>query len=97
MRVELHPAAERELGEAADYYGAISPRLRDGFALEVARAVNLLRVFPALGAPLASRAGLRRFVIDRFPYAIVYASGKVLIVTLAFAHHARRPDYWQNR
>jgi toxin ParE1/3/4 len=41
--------------------------------------------------------GLRRYVIQRFPYIIFYADLEEFIWIVAIAHGKRRPDYWRRR
>ncbi|HIJ82552.1 MAG TPA: type II toxin-antitoxin system RelE/ParE family toxin, partial [Desulfuromonadales bacterium] len=40
---------------------------------------------------------LRRKVLRRFPYGLIYAIGSDRIRILAIAHHKRRPEYWRYR
>jgi toxin ParE1/3/4 len=40
---------------------------------------------------------VRRLLLDRFPYAIVYEMIDNRPVVLAVAHSARRPGYWRKR
>jgi toxin ParE1/3/4 len=92
----LHPAAEEDLIEAAEFY-----RARGGAALvqlffdEFERAMALLLRHPGLGAPW--RSGRRRLVLDTFPYSIIYAMADGRARVYAIAHHSRRPDYWRKR
>jgi hypothetical protein len=43
------------------------------------------------------RHGVRRLVLRRFPYSIVFIPRDSAITILAFAHHSRRPGYWRSR
>ena len=62
--LRLHPAAQRELDEAAAYYDAESPGLGSAFLSEVDHALQQVRAFPE-AAPSASgrcaSASLSRF------------------------------------
>jgi hypothetical protein len=40
---------------------------------------------------------VRRFILDRFPYKMLYIIRAELIVVIAVAHQHRRPDYWVDR
>ena len=96
MTYALHPAAEVDLIEAAEFY-----RERGGNALaqlfleEFERGVDLLLRHPNLG--VRWRAGRRRLVLDTFPYSIIYAPTDEQLRIYAVAHHSRRPDYWRSR
>jgi len=41
--------------------------------------------------------GTRKYVLDRFPYSVVYRELPSVIQVLAIAHGRRRPGYWKNR
>lgn len=97
MNLRLHSQAEAEVAEAAAHYEAISPVLRDGLEAELTRALRLLAEFPLIGAPLSSGRGLRRLVVDRFPYTLIYHTDGADLIVLAVAHQSRRPGYWRAR
>ena len=68
----------------------------EDFRAELARVVTLVAEGPEAGSPLA--AGRRRWLMKRFPYAVVYRvvpDGAVRV--LAVAHHRRRAGYWHAR
>jgi plasmid stabilization system protein ParE len=93
--LRFHREAEQELVEARDWYEARSEVTRQAFALEVAHAIDRI-----LEAPLAyslGRRGERRFVLDRFPYTIIYRLREAEVFIVAVAHQSRRPGYWQRR
>lgn len=96
MKYSLHPAAEADLREAAEYYreraGTI---LAQSFLAEFERAVKLLLQHPLLGTPWLQKK--RRFGIRHFPLSIVYTIAVEDIRILAVAHHSRRPSYWRGR
>ena len=54
-----------------------------------------LRLRPASG-PLFE-VGTRRYVLQRFPYSIIYREAEAGIDVVAIAHHKRRPRYWYRR
>lgn len=92
----FHRLAERELEEAVDHYDEAAPGLGQDFLAEVRRAIDLLARHPQLASRL--RSEIRRFVLDRFPYSLLYrhlSDGTIRI--LAVAHHKRRPSYWVGR
>jgi toxin ParE1/3/4 len=41
--------------------------------------------------------GTRRFVIQRFPFSVVYLDDPELLSIVAVAHSKRRPGYWKDR
>jgi plasmid stabilization system protein ParE len=96
MRYSLHPEAEEDLREAAEFYreragGSFSQSLLTEFE----RSAGLLLHHPGIGA--IWRHGKRRFPLRRFPYSVIYAIVGEEIRILAVAHHSRRPGYWRGR
>lgn len=88
--------AEQELIDAADYYEAQKPGLGLELLEEVEHSINFLVRFPEAGAKV--RDSIRRLVLPKFPYSILYRvveTGQLRI--LAIAHHKRRPQYWIDR
>jgi toxin ParE1/3/4 len=96
MKYSLHPEAEGYLRDAARFYfERAGSSLSQSLLAEFEHSVGLLLEHPELGAPW--RRGTRRFVMNRFPYSIIYiVSGEDLRI-LAVAHHSRRPGYWRAR
>jgi hypothetical protein len=86
--------------EAASWYEAARPGLGVEFAAAIDAALDLLEAGLLPLVPASGRAGergLKRFVMRRFPYDVVVAELEREYVVIAFAHHARRPRYWQRR
>lgn len=81
---------------AAGHYAERNAHLGKDFGAEVERVVALVAERPEAGA--STLDGRRRWLLTRFPFAVVYrlaANGSVRV--LAVAHHRRRPGYWQAR
>jgi plasmid stabilization system protein ParE len=95
VKCSVHPEARRELLEAIDYYNGIEPGLGASFLTEIESAVSLVEEFPALWVEIGN--GIRRCLVRRFPYAVLYSveTGRVFI--LAFMHTRRKPGYWFSR
>ena len=92
---EFHYEAEDELVESAVFYESRVIGLGESFTSEVQRAVNIIRNHPALGSPLGAK--VRRFLVRRFPYNVIYRHDEGRIFILAVAHQHRRPGYWRHR
>ena len=88
-------AAERELTEAIEFYDLESPGLGDVFLSEVEHALAQVTAFPEAAQPL--RDGIRRRILHKFPYALLYSLRSDQIRILAVAHTKRRPFYWEDR
>ena len=93
--VEFHPDAESELDEAVAFYDAKSLRIGSEFDGTIAAAVEYLRKNPEAGPPV--RGLLRRWLVRRFPYSIIYREEPGRLYILAIAHHRQKPDHWLKR
>lgn len=95
MTVKFHPEAELELREAVSYYEEIEPGLGYDLSLEVyaaiKRAVMLPQAWPALNG------SIRRVLVRRFPYGVLYSEepGSLLVIAVMNLH--REPGYWKDR
>jgi plasmid stabilization system protein ParE len=97
LRVTYHEAARSELAEAVRFYEEHSRGLGTALAEEVRAAVERVESHPDIG--IAVRPGVRRLLLTRFPYSILYhisASGESLRI-LAVMHHRRHPSSWRDR
>ncbi len=96
MRYSLHPEAERDLQDAAEFYRQhADPALSQSLFGEFERSVGVMLEHPRVGS--LWRNGKRRYVMQRFPYSLIYTVSSEEIRILAVAHHSRRPGYWQGR
>jgi len=95
MNVLFHPDAELEFNEAIDYYEAIENGLGYDFSLEIVSAIGRVIDFPK--AWLVIEGEIRRALVKRFPYGILYAEDQGLIYIIAVMHLHRDPEYWKHR
>ncbi len=95
MTAAFHPEAEAEFNEAVDWYRSIDVELSAGFIFEVEQAVARADRSPLAWSVM--RGTLRRCLVHRFPYGVVYEVGESGIVVLAVMHLRRRPGYWRDR
>lgn len=95
MKLFFAKLALEEMAEAKRYYERQQPGLGDQFQLEAQRSA--LRI---LEQPLTWRIeieSIRRCLLNRFPYKMLYVIREENIVVLAVAHQHRKPDYWIDR
>ena len=95
MNVLFHPDAEAELNAAIDYYEDIEKGLGYDFSLEIFSALERIMAFPK--AWLVIEDGIRRSLVRRFPYGILYAEEKDKIYIVAVMNLHRDPEYWKHR
>lgn len=91
----LHPAAEAEVEEAADFYARRDPRLAVRFIHTIDQGVEQIVNYPDRYPRYLH--GTRRLVIHDFPYALVYREHHGTVQVLAVAHARREPGYWAAR
>jgi plasmid stabilization system protein ParE len=91
----FHPEAAAELDDAALFYESRVTGLGRQFAAEVQRIVFFICKYPEAGALV--RLPVRRALVDRFPYAVVYRHEREAVQVLAVAHVRKRPGYWRRR
>lgn len=100
MKVRYHRQAHEELDAAAEWYEARRPGLGLDFIKEVTRALAVIREHPERWPAwpgIKARLPIRRFVLQRFPYALPYLVHERTVIVLAIAHGRRRPGYWRSR
>ncbi len=95
MRLEFHPEAEQEFVESVSRYEAEVPGLGERFDAEVQKASALLLEYPEIGPPVEGE--LRKLVLDRFPYYLIYSRSSETVHIVAVAHERRKPGYWLER
>lgn len=95
MTVSFNPLAARELYDAAQYYDLESEGLGLAFIAEVQRNLQLIHEHPEVGQIV--RGTVRRSLLRRFPYALLYSRQADTIRILAVMNLKRRPSYWVGR
>ena len=95
MSVSFHPEAEIELNEAIEYYEGIEPGLGYDLAIEVYSTIHRSVVLPKAWPVI--RDEIRRSLVKRFPYGILYSEEHDGIFIVAVMHLHRQPDYWKHR
>lgn len=74
---------------------------REGLGIEflsaVREAVRLVTQNPGAWQASEHTREVRRFVMDRFPFTIVYTELADEIFIIAIAHASREPGYWRTR
>jgi plasmid stabilization system protein ParE len=89
------PPAQEEMTEAARYYQTQSMGLGTEFLAEVERTIAAIGSHPK-AAPKVKQ-DIRRRLLKRFPFGVLYVATTDEIVVVAVMHLRRRPGYWQDR
>jgi plasmid stabilization system protein ParE len=95
MKYVFHPEALTEYAETVQYYTAERIELAQAFINAVENAIYRVRKSPTLYALIDE--DLRRCMIHKFPYGIIYTIEPDYILILAIMHCSREPRYWENR
>ena len=96
MNLEIIPLAQRDIAEAAKHYRMQRPGLDDEFLAEVDESAALIVTSPLLFEEV--RSGIRRCLMNRFPYGIYYRLPDVDTVRIIIVrHHSRRPGFGMRR
>ena len=97
MEVKFLKLAQAGVDDAVAFYESEQPGLGKRFRGEVLRSVSRLIDFPSAYQELGQN--IRRCLIAKFPYGIIYHHdlNRSEILILAVGHLHRRPDYWTSR
>jgi len=93
--VRFHVEAAIELNKAFDYYDKISGIIANAFWNEANTA--LLHIGQNSEAYIAIYQKHRKYILHKFPFAIIYFESHDCIFKVAFMHQKRKPGYWKRR
>ncbi len=100
MKVSVLPAADIEAADAAVWYDDQREGLGDEFLAEWQAALDHIRNAPEQLSKLEGYAGrheIRRYLMRRFPYIVIFVRRTADLVVVAVSHTRRRPQYWLER
>ena len=93
--IVLHPMAEAEMRAAAGYYqdcqSGLGVRFLDDVSLAGERITHNPAAWPVISGPI------RRCLLNRFPFGLIFRIEAKKIYVLAVMHLRREPNYWRNR
>jgi len=91
----FHPKATEEFYKAIDYYEDTEPGLGFDFATEVYSAIQRSIAFPYAWPVIED--DIRRALVNRFPFGVLYSFEEERLLVIAVMHLHREPDYWKPR
>ena len=94
-RIVLRPEAETAIVAATDWYESRSPGLGVAFVRAIEEALTAIQANPRLYEEV--RPPLRRALLRRFPYSIIYREVGEEIVVADCLHWRQHPRRWQSR
>ena len=98
--VRFEDEAAEELAAAVDWYDHRRPGLGSAFLAALDATSSAIARRPArfpLVPGVPPDLGVRRALLQRFPFAVVFIELASEIRVLAIAHGRRKPGYWRDR
>jgi toxin ParE1/3/4 len=93
LRLRYRAAAKLDIEEARHWYGAISPKLEERFAIALAETLSTLLDNPRAYREIEPQ--VRRALVPVFPYAVYYRLIPPAVTVLAVLHTSRHPVTWK--
>ena len=93
--VRLHPDAIAEAKAAYEWYAERNPSAANAFMSELDHAISQIQTSPERCT--MHLHDMRKFLLRRFPYGVVYRITESASQVIAVAHGRRRPGYWKTR
>ena len=95
MRVIFTRIATQELEDAVRFYELEYAGLGRSFKEEVKKAALRVAEYPKAWS--IERGEVRKCLLHRFPYKLLYSVEEDHVLVIAIAHQHRKPDYWVGR
>ncbi len=95
MKFRFLDPAEAEFKVAAAFYESREANLGADYILEVHETIDRILEYPEAWPEVEPE--VRRCLVGRFPYGVLYSMDHNEIVILAVMHLRRDPDYWRDR
>ncbi|MFA4910903.1 MAG: type II toxin-antitoxin system RelE/ParE family toxin [Desulfobacteria bacterium] len=95
MKVIFSKYAGQELDDAIQYYEIEYQGLGKRFRDEVRNAAKRISEYPEAWS--VERGEVRKCILHKFPYKLLYSVESNHVFIIAVAHQHRRPDYWIER
>jgi toxin ParE1/3/4 len=95
MNFSFHPEADEEFVEAVAYYEGCEPGLGLDFSREIDATIRNALDYPTLWPEIEDE--VRRCLVHRFPYGVLYSVESDGIFILAVMNLHRDPEYWKHR
>ena len=95
MRVIFTRIARQELEDAVRFYDLEFSGLGQSFKEEVRKSALRIAEYPKAWS--IERGEVRKCLLHRFPYKLLYSVEEDHVLVIAVAHQHRKPDYWVGR
>ena len=95
LKIIFSKYAKLELEDATHFYELEFEGLGQRFMKEVKKAAIRISEYPKAWS--VERADIRKCLLHKFPYKLLYSIEEDHIFIIAVAHQHRKPDYWIDR
>ena len=95
MNVIFDKLARLEIEDAIEFYELEVPGLGKRFQKEVKLGIRRICEYPLVWT--REKGDVRKYILHKFPYKILYSIEEGYIYIIAIAHGHRRPNYWIDR
>lgn len=87
--------AKLEMEDAATYYQLQLDGLGATFKKEIKLSLQRILKYPTAWS--VERGEIRKYLLHRFPFKILYSIEKDHLFIIAIAHQHQKPNYWIDR
>jgi len=94
-KIILDWEADAEAEETRQWYAEKNPAAAKRFVAALRAAIRLMAEDPERWAEF--QVGVRRVMLKKFPYAVVFTVEPTRVLVLAVMHFSRHPEYWHGR
>jgi toxin ParE1/3/4 len=95
VNFEFHPLASKDYDKSINFYLRISNDLAKFFIEELESSIQKIllrpRSYPVIDLEI------RRCLLNKFPYSILFSFEPGEIYILAIIHNSRKPNLWKTR
>lgn len=95
MKIVFTKIAKQELDDAAHFYEMEFTGLGKLFLREVRKSVQRISEYPRAWS--VESGEIRKCLLHKFPYKLLYSIESDHILVVAVAHQHRKPEYWVDR
>jgi toxin ParE1/3/4 len=91
----FHPDIQFEIRDSYKWYESRAQGLGEDFLSELESAFQIIKEIPDTWPLIAMN--FRRYLLDRFPFGVIYQKKEDQIYIVAVMHLNRKPGYWIDR
>jgi plasmid stabilization system protein ParE len=95
MNIKYLKIAREEFHDAIKYYETQQIGLGKNFLNDIRSSISRIKEFP--NAYIVIKGHVRRCLLHKFNYSILYTIKDNYILIIAISHQHRKPDYWVDK